>query len=431
MSLLIKALDKAEKAQEEQQKLQKSTRRQASNIANGFEDSKGEGALKLELEQPSQPSSPAKRVDDERDNDNIARAANVFDAKQAPQASIPPLVWLAGLGLLALLGVGFYFYYQLNQLQSPTMVADQRLTQANQSTSSPLSQNDVSKDGIQIAEAPQAFIDTTEKVDVKPNISTGEGSRAPKADMMKLEASQTEKLTSEEELITPARTQKDIGEASNTGTRSITTQNVSIASESVSVQISRSRTEQGVNPALLSAYNAYNAGKDAEAQALYKSVLQKDIRNVDALLGMGAIAERQNRLNDAYGWYGKVLEVEPRNATALAAYYDIEQNGQTKEQKLKVLIAKNANDFNAQADLGAYYAEQNRWAEAQQSYFEAYRLNATADNAFNLAVSLDQMNKPKLALPYYQQALDLMHKNPTHALDESVLQARIQAIQEK
>jgi tetratricopeptide (TPR) repeat protein len=431
MSLLIKALDKAEKAQEEQQKLQKSTRRQASNIANGFEDSKGDGALKLELEQPSPPPSPAKHIDDERDNENIARAANVFDAKQAPQAGIPPLVWLAGLGLLALLAVGFYFYYQLNQMQSPAMVANQRLPQANQSASSSLPQNDASKDELQIAEAPQAFIDTTEKNDVKPNTSADEGGRYPKVDMMKSEASQSEKLTSEEELITPARSQKDIGEPSNVGSRSITTQGVSIASESISVQISRSRTEQGVNPALLSAYNAYNAGKDTEAQALYKSVLQKDVRNVDALLGMGAIAERQNRLNDAYGWYGKVLEVEPRNATALSAYYDIEQNGQSKEQKLKGLIAKNANDFNAQADLGAYYAEQNRWAEAQQSYFEAYRLNATADNAFNLAVSLDQMNKPKLALPYYQQALDLMHKNPTHALDESVLQARIQAIQEK
>lgn len=88
MSLLIKALDKAEKAQEEQQKLQKSTRRQASNIANGSEDSKSGGALKLELEQPSQPPSPAKRVDDERDNDNVARAANVFDAKQADRKSV-------------------------------------------------------------------------------------------------------------------------------------------------------------------------------------------------------------------------------------------------------------------------------------------------------------------------------------------------------
>ncbi|MGZ8271853.1 MAG: hypothetical protein ACXW1T_11530, partial [Methylophilus sp.] len=122
MSLLIKALDKAEKAQEEQQKLQKSTRRQASNIANGSADSKGDVALKLELEQPSQPPSTAMRVDDERDNENVARAANVFDAKQAPRAGIPPLVWVAGLGLLALLAVGFYFYYQLNQMQSPAMV---------------------------------------------------------------------------------------------------------------------------------------------------------------------------------------------------------------------------------------------------------------------------------------------------------------------
>lgn len=49
----------------------------------------------------------------------------------------------------------------------------------------------------------------------------------------------------------------------------------------------------GVDPVLLSAYEAYSRGDDTAAQKQYRQVLQADIRNVDALLGMAAIAVRQ------------------------------------------------------------------------------------------------------------------------------------------
>jgi uncharacterized protein HemY len=77
--------------------------------------------------------------------------------------------------------------------------------------------------------------------------------------------------------------------------------------------------------------------------------------------------------------------------------------------------------------LGNLYAEHNQWALAQQAYFDAYSLNASAENAFNLAVSLDQMGKPKLALPYYQHALALLANNSN--IDKAALEARIAAIQ--
>ena len=43
--------------------------------------------------------------------------------------------------------------------------------------------------------------------------------------------------------------------------------------------------------------------------------------------------------------------------------------------------------------------------EAQQAYFEAYRLESeNADYLYNLAVSLDHLKQPKLALEYYLKA---------------------------
>jgi tetratricopeptide (TPR) repeat protein len=205
-----------------------------------------------------------------------------------------------------------------------------------------------------------------------------------------------------------------------------------IAMDSASIKVSKSRPKQSsINPTLMAAYDAYNVGNDNEAQKLYKQALQHDVRNVDALLGLGAIAERQSRIADANGWYRKVLEVEPRNSNAQTGLMrnQPQTDATSTESYLKNMLAKQPEDANVQAALGNYYAEANDWPSAQQAYFEAYRLRANADNAFNLAVSLDQMGKPKLALPYYQQALSLAQQSNNSSLDTGAIEARIAAIQ--
>ena len=61
--------------------------------------------------------------------------------------------------------------------------------------------------------------------------------------------------------------------------------------------------------------------------------------------------------------------------------------------------------------LGNQYAQQGRWAEAQQAYFRAYAGDPeNPDFAYNLAVSLDQLHQTKLALEYYRRALALAAK---------------------
>ena len=152
-------------------------------------------------------------------------------------------------------------------------------------------------------------------------------------------------------------------------------------------------------------------------------------RNVDALLGLGAIASRQGRVADANGWFSKVLEVDPRNSVAQAAMLDNPPQGNevNNESHIKNMLAKHPDDANLHGALGNLYAQQNQWPAAQQAYFDAYSLNGSADNAFNLAVSLDQMGKPKLALPYYQRAL--AQATGTSDIDKAALEARIAAIQ--
>jgi tetratricopeptide (TPR) repeat protein len=196
----------------------------------------------------------------------------------------------------------------------------------------------------------------------------------------------------------------------------------------------------GVDPTLLAAYEAYSRGDDATAQKQYRQVLQGDTRNVDALLGMAAIALRQSRYADANGWYQKVLEIEPRNSTALSAVANSQISSESAgaatadyagtESRIKSMLAQQPEAANLHAALGNLYAAQNQWPSAQAAYFNASRYApSSADYAFNLAVSLDQLGKTGLALAQYQRALSLLNNSGASNLDKAQLEARIQALQ--
>lgn len=186
-----------------------------------------------------------------------------------------------------------------------------------------------------------------------------------------------------------------------------------------------------VDTPLLQAYNAYIAGQDANAKKLYRSVLETDVRQVDALLGMAAIAQRQARDNDAVGWYQKVLEIEPLNATALTGIVSAYPNADPISQvnRLQQLIAKQPNTASFHAALGNIYAEQNAWSKAQAAYFNASRYaQHNADYAFNLAISLEHLSKPMLAATHYQRSLDLVTHSGAASPARTLIQSRLDAL---
>lgn len=188
----------------------------------------------------------------------------------------------------------------------------------------------------------------------------------------------------------------------------------------------------GVDPTLMAAYEAFNRGDDSSAQQKYRQVLQKDVRNIDALLGMAAIAQRQDRNMDAIGWYRKVTEIEPRNSIAQSAMADLEVSvdGVAAESKIKSMLARQPDAANLHAALGNLYAAQNQWASAQSAYFNASQYAPiSADYAFNLAISLEHLGKPKLALVQYQRALELLNITGAASPDRAQLEARVRALQ--
>lgn len=195
----------------------------------------------------------------------------------------------------------------------------------------------------------------------------------------------------------------------------------------VQPQIEHQQAEQ-IDSLLSSAYQAYQAGRYDEAQQLYQSMLKKEPRNPDALLGLAAIAQQRGDTQLAAHYYTRVLVLDPRNALANAGLSAFGGDVVTNESRLKTLLSEQGDSAALHFALGNLYAEQARWGEAQQAYFDAYVLEpGSAEYAFNLAVSLDHLGQTRLAAQHYQRALQLDPSNHT-GLDREQISQRIQQL---
>jgi len=182
-----------------------------------------------------------------------------------------------------------------------------------------------------------------------------------------------------------------------------------------------------VNPLLAEAYEALNSGNLDAAPRLYNQLLRSEPNNVDALLGLAAIATQQGDSEQATRHYLKVLEVEPRNSLAQAGLIGMlgRADPLAAETRLKQLIARDPSAY-LHFMLGNVYADQNRWPDAQQSYFQAHHLQSgNPDYAYNLAVGLEHVGQPKLALEYYRRALQLVAAKGRANFSTAAVEARI------
>jgi tetratricopeptide (TPR) repeat protein len=161
---------------------------------------------------------------------------------------------------------------------------------------------------------------------------------------------------------------------------------------------------------------AYPQGNSLDqARREYEQVLRNDPNQVDALLGLAAIAQRQGRNADAERYRQLALIANPRDAGAQAAALSNNNGGNSTdtESRLKTLLSAQPESAQLNFALGNLFAKQARWNEAQQVYFNAVAGDTdNPDYLFNLAVSLDQLHQPKLAAQHYRLALEAAERRP-------------------
>jgi tetratricopeptide (TPR) repeat protein len=178
---------------------------------------------------------------------------------------------------------------------------------------------------------------------------------------------------------------------------------------------------------LMQAWEALNQGRFEEARNLYQEALRAEPQNVDALLGLATIDTHEGNTEQAARHYAHALELEPRNSTAQAGLISLlgQADPRLSETRLKQLIAREPTAFLYFA-LGNLYARQGQWPQAQPAYFQAYELQPdNPDYAYNLAVGLEHMGQPKIALNYYRRALELSSLRGHAAFDQARVQERI------
>lgn len=196
------------------------------------------------------------------------------------------------------------------------------------------------------------------------------------------------------------------------------------------IKISAGSTDAQLDPRLGDAYAALQSGKLDAARQLYGEVVRSDPKNIQALLGAAAVAMQQNGGDEASRLYFRVLDLEPRNTYAQAGIVALmgRADPAAAEAKLKQLISREPL-ASLHFTLGNLYGDQSRWAEAQQSYFQAHHLEpGNPDYAYNLAVGLEHVGQTKLATGYYRRAVELAQARGRAGFNVNQAQDRIRQL---
>ncbi|MCU6498404.1 tetratricopeptide repeat protein [Rugamonas sp. A1-17] len=198
------------------------------------------------------------------------------------------------------------------------------------------------------------------------------------------------------------------------------------APDNTDIRVSRASQQQAVAPALENGYQALNSGDLAQAQQQYEAALRDTPTSRDALLGLATVAARKGQGEQAAGYYLRLLELDPNDATAVAGLVGVRQGDTAQsEARLRAILGTNPDAGPVLFALGNLQAQQGRWSEAQQAYFRAYTaMPDNPDYAYNLAIGLDRLNQGKLALKYYQRALALAQDHAA-AFDRGALRLRM------
>ena len=345
------------------------------------------------------------------------KAKSVFSAKSAPRSRTASLLVLGGLVIGGMLGGLGFLYWKSQELEggsvavrNPASAAPEMpvvpaavvvpvvVPELAQSTVEPLPRQETAPQAAAVS--PQTALPVAAATPVPPV------SAAPAKPAMAPPAESTPRPAIPVSAAVPTERAPRINPAPAQLSRST---NPMDSAETNAIQIRQSSTGSQVNPALDGAYQSFIAGNSVAARQQYQRVLQQDPTNRDALLGMAAISLNQRDASQAGSFYGKLLELDPTDAEAIAGLTSLQQGDPVQsESRLKRILAQSPNSSAILFALGNLYAQQSRWADAQQVYFRAFvSAPSNADYAFNLAVSLDRLSQAKSAREYYVRALDL------------------------
>lgn len=197
------------------------------------------------------------------------------------------------------------------------------------------------------------------------------------------------------------------------------------------ITIIHKQVDDPIDVLIRKAYAAFNQDQIKQSETLYQQVIRRDSKNRDALLGLAAIAVKQQRFEYARQKYSELLKLNPKDSFARAGLSSVENqsNARFNESRLKLMISDEPTAAHLYFALGNLYAAEDRWPEAQTAYFSAWSAaNTSSDYAYNLAVSLDHLGKLNNAKDFYSLSLKLQQASGGNIPVEDI-KSRISSIE--
>lgn len=345
-----------------------------------------------------------------------ARAAAAAAAPLADKRGMDPaklrIAILSGIVVVILLGYGYYFWHAINGPGSGGRLPMVPMPPANATGATPA-----------LVVVPTAGTDKAAAPAEETPAARAEKAAAEERARRDMQREQREQMLAQQLAQAQAQAQATQRPAGPDTLPPV------VAADNSEIRVARNTVMPQVDPALAGGYQAFGSGDMASAQQQYDSALRQDPNNRDALLGAAAVALRQHQDERAAAIYARLLDLDPNDADALAGLTGLRQGDANQtEVRLKNVLKQKPDSAPLLFALGNLYARQGRWPEAQQTYFRAYTATpGNADYAFNLAIGLDRLNQPKLALTYYQRALALSQGQPA-AFDRDALRKRMQEL---
>ncbi len=194
------------------------------------------------------------------------------------------------------------------------------------------------------------------------------------------------------------------------------------------VQLFRRATPVQPDPELAAAWTALRDGHLDEARERYLHLEQRQPDNVDVQLGLATIAAERNQPDQARTRYQRVLVQDPLNRTAQAGLAVLMPAAPGGEIDSALNHAAAGQDPGAQYALAARLSAAGRWAEAEQAWFDALQADPDQpDMLYNLAVALDHLNHGAAAVAQYRAALAASQQRHAH-FSRQAIETRLQAL---
>ena len=316
-----------------------------------------------------QPAESARADDAGGDVTERKAIQNLFETKQSPASRRTFAITVGTITLLAVAGIGGYFWYELQPKSSLQAGAGLNIKQPPAAP------------GIPIAATPTPAGDAS----AIPGLATP--AESPDNGKPRLAREIVGSQPASPPAVTPMKKLFQLSKAAETRT----------------------------DPALERGYSALNRGDAATAKLAYEQALGNDPRNIDVLSGLAVLAQRAGNPDQAADYYLRLLEADPHNAFAQAGLIGLhtQLNPAEAEMRLKQALSAQPDSAPLNFGLGNLCAAAKRWPEAQQAYFKAVTADpGNPDYLFNLAVSLDQLRQTRLAANYYTQAIAAAGNRP-------------------